>query len=103
MIKVAPGYLIHHVFSTLFQTWFSMSVQQQFDTVRNEISGHSIQELANKFGTPTYVYDAEMIVERIEQLKAVRCHSVRPEGKFEHRDSGSGPSTWRCGRRRQLR
>jgi diaminopimelate decarboxylase len=69
MIKVAPGYLIHHVFSTLFQTWFSMSVQQQFATVRSEISGHSIQELANKFGTPTYVYDAEMIVERIEQLK----------------------------------
>ena len=46
-----------------------MSVQQQFATVRTEISGHSIADLAKKFGTPTYVYDAKTICERIEQLR----------------------------------
>lgn len=46
-----------------------MTVQQQFSTVRTEISGHSIEELATKFGTPTYVYDAQTIRDRIEQLK----------------------------------
>ena len=46
-----------------------MTVQQQFSTVRTDISGHSIEELANKFGTPTYVYDAQTIRDRIEQLK----------------------------------
>ncbi len=46
-----------------------MTVQQQFSTVRTEICGHSIQELATKFGTPTYVYDAQIIRDRIEQLR----------------------------------
>ena len=46
-----------------------MTVQQQFATIRTEISGHSIQELAKKFGTPSYFYDAQTIRDRIEQLR----------------------------------
>lgn len=46
-----------------------MSVQQQFSISRSEIAGHSVSELATKFGTPSYVYDAKKIVEQIEKLK----------------------------------
>ena len=37
---------------------------------RNEIAGVSIAELAEKFGTPTYVYDAAIIERQIEKLKS---------------------------------
>jgi len=46
-----------------------MTVQQQFSTIRTEISGHSVNELAEKFGTPCYVYDAQIIREQIEKLR----------------------------------
>lgn len=46
-----------------------MSVQQQFALIRNEISGHAVADLAKKFGTPTYVYDADTIRSRIDQLR----------------------------------
>jgi diaminopimelate decarboxylase len=46
-----------------------MTVQQQFSIVRSEICGHSVSDLAEKFGTPTYLYDAATIRERIQQLK----------------------------------
>ena len=41
-----------------------------FSTSRHEIAGHSVVELAQRFGTPTFVYDAAKIVERIEDLRA---------------------------------
>lgn len=34
----------------------------------HEIAGHSVTELAQKFGTPLYVYDAKTIVERVGHL-----------------------------------
>jgi len=40
-----------------------------FSTVRKEIAGIPVTELARQFGTPTYVYDAAKIVERIEDLR----------------------------------
>jgi len=40
-----------------------------FSTVRHDIAGIPITELATKFGTPTYVYDAATIVERVNDLK----------------------------------
>ncbi len=46
-----------------------MTVEQQFSTVRTDISGHLIQDLVMKFGTPTYVYDAQTVRDRIEQLR----------------------------------
>ena len=46
-----------------------MPVVGTFPTVRSEIAGVSVVELARQFGTPTYVYDATSIVERIEDLR----------------------------------
>jgi len=40
-----------------------------FTTVRQEIAGVKVAELARRFGTPTYVYDAAKIVERIHDLR----------------------------------
>ncbi len=41
---------------------------ERFPTIVSEIAGHSIGDLASKFGTPVYVYDAATIVERINDL-----------------------------------
>ena len=40
-----------------------------FPPLRTEIAGHCVLELARQFGTPTYVYDAERIVRRVEDLR----------------------------------
>jgi diaminopimelate decarboxylase len=41
-----------------------------FPTLRTEIASVPVHELAQRFGTPTFVYDAASIVERIEDLRA---------------------------------
>lgn len=41
-----------------------------FSTVRSQIAGVPVAQLAKQFGTPTYVYDEAKIVERIHDLKA---------------------------------
>jgi diaminopimelate decarboxylase len=41
-----------------------------FPTVRTDIAGVPVSELAERFGTPAYVYDAAKIAERISDLKA---------------------------------
>ena len=38
--------------------------------IRTEIAGLPISELVHQFGTPTYVYDAATIVDRIESLRS---------------------------------
>lgn len=40
-----------------------------FLTLRHEIAGVAVPEIARQFGTPTYVYDEAKIVERINDLK----------------------------------
>jgi diaminopimelate decarboxylase len=40
-----------------------------FPTIRNEIAGVPIRKMAQEFGTPTYVYDAGKIVERVNDLR----------------------------------
>jgi diaminopimelate decarboxylase len=40
-----------------------------FPTIRTEIAGVPIRKMAQEFGTPTYVYDAGKIVERINDLR----------------------------------
>jgi diaminopimelate decarboxylase len=45
----------------------------RFAPLRNEIAGVGVVDLAREFGTPTYVYDAAKIVERIEDLRAFDC------------------------------
>ncbi len=46
-----------------------MTVQQQFMTVQNEICGQPVKDLVGRFGSPTYVYDVQVIRQRIEQLR----------------------------------
>ena len=46
-----------------------MPVVGTFPTLRSEIAGVKVVDLAQQFGTPTYVYDAASIVERINDLK----------------------------------
>lgn len=41
-----------------------------FPTVRTHIAGIRVQELAKEFGTPTFVYDASRIAQRITDLRA---------------------------------
>ncbi len=47
-----------------------MHAPVQFSTLRIEIGGVPVIELARQFGTPAYVYDAAKIVERINDLRA---------------------------------
>ena len=46
-----------------------MPTPEPFSTIRTQIAGVGVVELAQKFGTPVYVYDAAKIVERINDLK----------------------------------
>lgn len=46
-----------------------MSVASRFSSLRHEIAGVDVARLAAEFGTPTYVYDAAKIVERVEDLR----------------------------------
>jgi diaminopimelate decarboxylase len=42
----------------------------QFPALRTDIAGVAVEQLARQFGTPTYVYDAAKIVERVSDLRA---------------------------------
>ncbi|MCH2401406.1 MAG: diaminopimelate decarboxylase [Pirellulales bacterium] len=46
-----------------------MNQAATFSTVRTEIAGISVLDLASTFETPTYVYDARKILKRIEELR----------------------------------
>ncbi len=47
-----------------------MLTATRFSPIRTEIAGIGVEQLARDFGTPTFVYDAAKIVERIEDLRA---------------------------------
>ncbi len=47
-----------------------MPTAVRFSPTRTEIAGVGVEQLARQFGTPTYVYDAAKIVERIHDLRA---------------------------------
>jgi diaminopimelate decarboxylase len=47
-----------------------MPTPNSFAPLRNEIAGIPVEKLAQEFGTPTYVYDAAKIVERVRDLAA---------------------------------
>ena len=47
-----------------------MPTAPDFATARTEIAHQKVVDLAQQFGTPTYVYDAAKIVERIRDLQA---------------------------------
>jgi len=46
-----------------------MPTAEPYHPIRNTIAGVGVSDLAQRFGTPTYVYDAAKIVERINDLK----------------------------------
>ena len=46
-----------------------MNTKQLFAPTRNEISGIPVADLAKDFGTPTYIYDAQTIRDRIAELQ----------------------------------
>ena len=46
-----------------------MSTKQLFSPLRDSIAGVSIQELAEQFATPCYVYDASVMRGQIDQLR----------------------------------
>ena len=41
-----------------------------FSPLRTEIAGQSVNALADRFGTPTFVYDAAKILERVNDLRS---------------------------------
>ncbi len=45
-----------------------MPTSPEFPTVRTEIAGVPVTELARQFGTPTYVYDAAVMLRRLADL-----------------------------------
>ena len=47
-----------------------MPTRTAFSPTRTEIAGIPVAELAKQYGTPTYVYDAAQIAERIDDLRA---------------------------------
>lgn len=47
-----------------------MPVMTTHAPIRTEIAGIPVMDLARQFGTPTFVYDAAKIIERLEDLKA---------------------------------
>src|SRR5205807_6615362 len=46
-----------------------MPIAEPYHPIRTHVAGVSVKELAERFGTPTYVYDAAKIIERINDLK----------------------------------
>ena len=50
-----------------------MSTSATFSTSRTEIAGIPVTDLVRQFGTPTFVYDAAKICERIEDLRSFDC------------------------------
>src|SRR5215831_1712546 len=47
-----------------------MPTSHQFSPLRTQIAGLAVNDLARQLGTPTYVYDAAKIMERVSDLRA---------------------------------
>lgn len=47
-----------------------MADAQAGPRIRRDIGGVPVRQLAEQFGTPTYVYDADVVLARIDELKA---------------------------------
>ena len=75
-----------------------MTVPFPQTTLVTTIAGESIPALAQRFGTPVYVYDAAPIVRRIGQLRAVRRHPLRPKGLLQSGDPRPDAPQRRAGR-----
>ena len=71
---------------------------QSFLTVRQEIAGVPVAELARQFGTPTFVYDAAKILRADRRSGGLRRRPLRPEGLLEPGDPRPGAPARRAGR-----
>ena len=67
----------------------------------DNIAGVPLVEIARQFGTPTFVYDAAMIRQRIADLAAFDVVRYRPEGVLESRHPGPRAPPRGAGRRGQ--
>ena len=47
-----------------------MPTSSSFATIRTDVAGVAVDDLAHEFGTPTFVYDSAKIVERVDDLRA---------------------------------
>src|SRR2546423_3780445 len=56
--------------SSIFGSLTEMTAASMSTGTLTEIAGHPVAELARRFGTPVYVYDAAKIAERIADLAA---------------------------------
>jgi len=45
-----------------------MTTEQRFSLVQTEIQGHSIADLVRQYGSPLYVYDADIIDQQVRRL-----------------------------------
>ena len=52
-------------------------------SVRTEIAALPVADLARRFGTPTFVYDAAMILQRLGRPGGLRSRPLCPEGLLE--------------------
>jgi diaminopimelate decarboxylase len=50
-----------------------MPTAPTFPTIRTEIAGIGVVELARRFGTPTFVYDVATILKRLDELRRFDC------------------------------
>ena len=80
-----------------------MPTPVSFSTLRTKIAEVPVTELASRFGTPAYVYDAAKIVERINDLRAFDVDSIRAEGVFQSGNSRPDAAQRRARRRSQCR
>ena len=73
-----------------------------FSTSRTEIAGVAVADLARRFGTPTFVYDAATIAPARARPGRLRSRALRPEGLLEPGHSRPAPPPGvpgRCGQR----
>ncbi len=47
-----------------------MPASNEFPTARDRVAGLSVVDLARQFGTPCFVYDAAVIIQRLADLRA---------------------------------
>ena len=80
-----------------------MPTPPTFSTSRREIAGVPVAELARRFGTPTFVYDAAKIRRAARRSGGVRRRPLRPEGLLEPGHPRSDAPARGAGRRGQRR
>lgn len=77
-----------------------MPTPPNYPALMSNIAGVAVLDLARRFGTPAFVYDADMIRRRIADLR-IRLRALRSKSLLQPGDSGFDPPAGRAGRLRQ--